>query len=57
MATEGKSTRQGLRPRDEASLLVALTDAPNVLPVLTDEVALIVLHLGADLAAILDEDH
>lgn len=39
-----------------AGLPVALTNAPDLLPVLVDEVALIVLHLGVDLANILNED-
>lgn len=34
---------------------VAWTNTPDVLPILPDEVALIVLHVGTDLAAILSK--
>ena len=35
---------------------VVMTDAPDVFPVLPDEVALILLHLGSDLSTFFDED-
>lgn len=46
----------GRQPRDAGGLPVARTNAPDLLPVLADEVALIVLHLGPDLVKMLDED-
>lgn len=56
MAIRSEPPDEGRQSRDAAGLPVALTNAPDLLPVLTDEVALIVLLLGPELSAILNED-
>lgn len=53
MATGRDSSKTNSQPRRRA---VALTNAPDVFPVLPDEIALIVLHLCADLVTILNGD-